>query len=86
LIRSRALERFDDDYEVLYSTIRDENIANGLTVEKLISKFIHNKKILSELERTSPTLTISVPDLPNHLFSAALWNTSTEIHGIAIRL
>jgi hypothetical protein len=57
-----------------------------LLSKNIYQKFVGDKKILSELERSSPTLTISIPELPNNAFNATVWNTSTEIPSIAIRL
>ncbi|MFT7308583.1 MAG: hypothetical protein ACI964_001166 [Spirosomataceae bacterium] len=66
--------------------IKDEELSKNVTVEKSISKYLPNGKILKDLEEAMPTLTISVPVLPEDAFSAEKWNTSTEIPYVAIRL
>lgn len=86
LIKSKALEMFDADYEILFFMIKDEELSKNLTVGKLVSKYLPNSKIMKDLEDFIPTLTISVPVLPEDSFSAEKWNTATELPYIAIRL
>lgn len=86
LIRIRALERFDKDYDVLYGMIADEKLENNVTVNDLILKHISDKKVLKALENDNPTLTILVPELPENSFNAEKWNTATDIPRVAVRL
>lgn len=86
LIRTKALEMFDKDYDVLYGMIAEEKLENNVTVNDLILKHISDKKILKHLENDNPTLTILVPELPENSFNAEKWNTATDIPRVAIRL
>jgi hypothetical protein len=86
IIRTKALEMFDEDYELLYEMIKDERVENNVTVEELISKNITDKKVLKKLDTEYPTLTILVPTLPKDSFSPQKWNTATEIPKVAVRL
>lgn len=72
LIKEQALKMFNNDYEILFELIKDENIG-GLTVREAIIKNLENHQVLTELERDFPTMTILVPELPMDKFSAKLW-------------
>ena len=86
IIRTKALEMFDEDYELLYEMIKDDKVENNLTVEELITKNITDKKELKKLDTEYPTLTILVPTLPKDCFNPQKWNTATEIPKVAVRL
>jgi len=86
LIRTKALEMFNKDYDVLYGMIADEKLENNVTVNELMLKNMADKKTMTDLEKISPTLTILVPELPENSFNAEKWDTSTEIPRVAIRL
>jgi hypothetical protein len=85
LIKNKALEQFNKDYDVLYQFIKNEKVENGLTVRKLLLKHFEDEKILMRIEARCPTLTIFVPKLPEDSFSAELWNTDEQIPAVAIR-
>lgn len=86
LIRTKALEMFNKDYDVLYGMIADEKLENNVTVNELMLKNMADKKTMTDLKKISPTLTILVPELPENSFNAEKWDTSTEIPRVAIRL
>lgn len=86
LLKTKALEMFNEDYEVLYELIEDEPLENGLKVRDLIEKNIGDKKIIQKLKEAYPTLTILVPNLPQNSFNADNWNVNTQIPKVAIRL
>ncbi len=86
LVKNKALERIDEDYDVLYQLIKKERLENGITVRELIAKHLKNKGQLQVIEANLPTLTIFVPDLPKGSFSAQSWNTEKQIPVVGIRL
>lgn len=85
LLRTKALEMIDEDYDVLFALIRDEVLGSKLTVRELLSKHLKNKGRLEQIERAMPTLTIFVPMLPNNSFSAQTWDTENMIPLVAIK-
>lgn len=86
LLKSKALEMMNEDYEVLYEMIEDERLENGTKVKDLIEKHLVDKKLIQRLKEIYPTLTILVPSLPQNSFNAENWNVDTQIPKIAIRL
>lgn len=85
LLRTKALEMIDEDYDVLFALIRDEVLVSKLTVRELLAKHLKNKGRLEQIERALPTLTIFVPMLPNNSFSAQIWDTEKIIPLVAIK-
>ena len=69
VIKNKALEMFNDDYEILYEMLKDEKVENNLTVEDLITKNLTDKKSLKTLDSEYPTLSILVPSLPKDVFN-----------------
>jgi hypothetical protein len=84
LVKNEALKRINYDYDVLYMLIKDEQLGNGESLEKLLLKHM-DAVTLKRIEQEIPTLTIFVPSLPENSFSAETWNTSNEIPDVAIR-
>ena len=84
IIRTRALEKFNKEYDVLYQFIKNEPVENGLTVRQLLLKHFESEEMLTAIERSRPTLTIFVPRLPNETFSAEVWNTEKDIPRVAL--
>jgi hypothetical protein len=85
LIRKRALEMIDEDTDVLFALIRDEQLAGKVTVKDLIEKHLKNKDALTKIENEIPTLTIFVPELPNNSFSAQTWDTEKVIPLVGVK-
>ena len=84
LIKQEALKKFDYDYDVLYSLIKDVKLGNGSTLKSLLANYL-DENFLSIIENEMPTLTIFVPSLPENSFSAKSWNVETEIPDVAFR-
>ena len=84
IIKTKALDKFNKEYDVLYQFIKDEPIEDGLTVRKLLSKHFENEEKLAAIEAKHPTLTIFVPQLPEDCFSAENWNTAEQVPAVAI--
>lgn len=77
LIRLKALEMYDEDNDVLFALIRDEELEPNLTVKELLAKHLKSMGRLNQIEKALPTLTIFVPTLPQGSFSPLTWNTET---------
>ena len=86
LIRTRALEKFNREYDVLYQFIKGELVENGLTVRQLLLTHFESEEVLAYIERNRPTLTIFVPQLPEGSFSAETWNTDEEVPFVALHI
>jgi hypothetical protein len=86
IIKTKALEQFNKEYDVLYQFIKDEPIENGLTVRQLLLTYFESEGALATIERRRPTLTIFVPRLPEDCFSAEIWNTAEEVPAVALHV
>ncbi|MDR0333610.1 MAG: hypothetical protein LBI15_09120 [Dysgonamonadaceae bacterium] len=86
ILKTKALEQFNKEYDVLYQFIKDEPVENGLTVRQLLLTHFENEEMLADIERRRPTLTIFVPQLPEESFSAEIWNTAEEIPAVALHV
>ena len=84
LIKKEALLQFNKEYEVLYQFIKEERVENGLSVRRLLLKYIENEAILASIEANHPTLTIHIPILPERSFSAEIWNAGVQVPAVAI--
>lgn len=85
LIKAKALEMIDEDYDVLFALIRDVRLTDRLSVRSLIGKYLQDKDRLDQIEQAIPTLTIFVPQLPNGSFSAESWNVESTIPRVGIK-
>lgn len=78
LLKNEALKQFDNDYDVLYNSIKSHNISNSETFHDVMAKEIGSLTMLEEIERMLPTLTIYVTDVrwldPNG-FCPENWDT-----------
>ncbi|MFN7258298.1 MAG: hypothetical protein ACK5TU_00245 [Cyclobacteriaceae bacterium] len=83
LVKREALKMFDNDFDVLYYLIKDEQIGDGTSVRSLLQQYFENAEDLTQIENDIPTLTIFVPELPNESFSANLWDTQSEVPHVA---
>lgn len=84
LIKQEALKKFDYDYDVLYSLVKDVKLGDGNTLKSLLGHYL-DEHFLSLIENEMTTLTIFVPPLPENSFSAESWNVETEIPDVAFR-
>ncbi|MFP2905328.1 hypothetical protein ACLESD_09780 [Pyxidicoccus sp. 3LFB2] len=84
LIKTEAMAKFDNDYDVLYHLIKDRPLADGQTVRDLLLGYFENAEQLAAVEREVPLLTIFVPELPNDAFSAVSWDVDTQIPVVGI--
>ncbi len=80
LIKNKSLEMFDNDYDVLYQSIKNETIE-GVKLSEFLKKYDESNK-LPEIESSLPLLTIFVPILPN--FNPEEWDYKNEIPKVAV--
>lgn len=85
LLKKKALEMIDEDYDVLFALIRDEVLVDRITVRELIAKYLKDKERLEQIEQSLPTLTIFVPKLPDNSFSAETWDTERVVPLVAVK-
>ncbi len=86
LIKEEALKMFDNDYDILYHMIKHTQLSDGKTFRDVLLDHYENKDRLSQIESSSPKLTIFVPQLPEDSFSATSWDIENEIPKVAIRM
>ncbi|VAW10369.1 hypothetical protein MNBD_BACTEROID03-1050 [hydrothermal vent metagenome] len=87
-VKERALQQFDNDYDVLYQMVKDEQVGSASFRELLLQSGI-SKEELQTVESEFPLLTIYVPDfsdLPEDPFSAELWNTTSQVPAVALAI
>ncbi|MCQ2187091.1 MAG: hypothetical protein MJY73_01950 [Bacteroidales bacterium] len=75
-LREKALEQFDNDFDIFYPYIKDEVMPNGLSFRENILRYFESEQELSSIEDCLPLLTIYVPDLTwisQDAFSANNW-------------
>lgn len=84
LIKNESLKMFDNDFDILYLVIKDKELNDGMTVRELLIKHLPSDETMTHIEQQIPLLTIFVPELPENTFSAALWNTGTQIPSVAV--
>lgn len=102
LIKKKALEKIDGDYDVLYHAIKNVYVKpiykskeskvksefEGGTLHNFLTGFFENEQELTEFENKLPLLTVFVPELPENSFSAETWDIANpeQIPDVALRL
>ncbi|WP_461532287.1 hypothetical protein [Sinomicrobium sp.] len=86
-LKEEALQMFNNDYDVLYHAVKDEQLADGSTFAALLAEERgEDKEAFAAILEGVPGLTVFVPSLPMDTFSAHNWNTSTQIPWVAVAL
>lgn len=62
-LKDRAIEQFDNDYDVFYPLVRDMEVENERTFREILCSFSENNEDLENIERVLPLLNILIPDL-----------------------
>ncbi len=83
-IQQKALEQFDNDYDVFYPMVKDDLLSNGKSFREVLLNYT-TEDSLSAIEQSLPLLNIYVPELPSG-FNAESWNATEEVPIIAIRV
>lgn len=84
-VKTEALQRRNLDYEVFYPWVKDIVIYDNLTFEDIIRKYDYNNE-LDSIVRTSPLLTILVPDwswVHSECFNPKTWQTESPDVGVS---
>jgi len=82
-VKEEALKKFNNDYDVLYQLVKDNQLENGQTFASALQEYADNPVLFRDLLETLPLLTIFVPELDK--FSAENWNTTDDIPLVAVR-
>ena len=61
-IKDKAIQQFDNDFDVFYPILKNEVVGKGETFRNILLKYTTEEE-LSNIERTLPLLNIYVPDL-----------------------
>lgn len=83
-IKKEALQKIDDDYDVIYHYVKDAKMANGLTFHENIAKYSDDKIMFDQIVEYNKLLTIYVPFISKD-FSAEEWDVEKQIPCVAIR-
>lgn len=62
-LKNRAIEQFDNDYDVFYPLVKNMEVENGKTFKEILYSFCDNKEDLDNIEESLPLLNILIPDL-----------------------
>ena len=79
-LKKKAIERFDNDSDVFYPYVKNEQVSNGLSFRNALLSYTDDIS-LSRIESTLPLLTIYVPDLrwiEEDAFCPEAWDVSSE--------
>lgn len=84
-LKSKALKQFDNDYDVFYPLVKDEQVDNLGTFREVLLNYIPEVD-LSNIEATLPLLNIYVPDLSLFVdVTPENWNTTDQDVPVAIK-
>ncbi len=83
-IKEEALKEIDDDYDVIYTYVKNKEMKNGMTFHENIKQYSHNHDVFEWVIDNNKLLTIYVPFLSG-VFSAPKWNVDNQIPVIAVR-
>lgn len=82
LLKEEALKQFDNDYDVLFSLVKDREVLPGVSLASYLNSLTTTNISFGSLSEIAPMLTIFVPELKE--FSPAKWNTNNEIPAVAV--
>lgn len=80
LIKTEAIKKFDNDYDVLLQYVKDTRLSSGKTLLEAIADYADDKGKLRSIANELPLLTFFVPDY----YSAEKW-TEDDIPIIVVR-
>lgn len=83
-IKEKALNKFDNDYDILLPLVKNEIIDNGKSFKEILSENMPDSVDYDDIEDRNPLLTIFVPTLPENTFSPQNWDISTQIPFVAV--
>lgn len=62
LIRNEALKKFDNDYDVLYQNVKNQEISGLGTFRDVLISYMSSEDVMTTIENLLPSLTIYVSD------------------------
>ncbi len=83
-LRTEALNKFNNDFDILYFLVKDKRVDRKRTFRQIIEVYFEDKSKLALIESKIPLLTIFVPELPENTFSANLWDVSNEAPSVGV--
>jgi hypothetical protein len=84
-LKARALEQFDEDYDVFFHAEKNRKVAGDTTFFELLASYHGSKKDFVDITQSLPKLTILVPELFNEQYynSALTWDTEHFVPKVA---
>lgn len=61
-LKSQALEKFDNGYNVFYSIVKDKMVDGTNTFKDVLASYANNKEELENIEKAVPLLNIHIPE------------------------
>lgn len=80
-LKNEALKRFDNDYDIFYPYVKNQQVAELGTFREVLVKELGSEQMMREIEERLPTLTIYVSDatwFDANGFCAENWDTSEQ--------
>lgn len=78
-LKENSLKKYDGDYDILYSMVRDVALPSGRTFGQILKKYDQSNQADSWIEN-APLLTIFVPDITH--FSAEKWDVASDVPNV----
>ncbi|MVM35650.1 hypothetical protein GO755_36885 [Spirosoma sp. HMF4905] len=84
-LKAKALEQFDEDYDVLFHAQKNQIVTGNTTFFDILASYHSSKQEFIDVTESLPKLTIFVPELLNEKYynSAATWDTEHFIPKVA---
>lgn len=82
-LKNQSLKMFDNDYDVLYELVKDEEVSKGKTFEEVLKSYASSEILFTNVVNEEPRLTMYVPEMEK--WDANKWNSQNEIPLIAVR-
>ena len=64
-LKSQALEKFDNGYNVFYSIVKNKKIDNTSSFKDVLISYANNEEELDNIEKAAPLLNIHLPEIAN---------------------
>lgn len=62
-LKSQALEKFDNGYNVFYSLVKDKKVDESQSLKEILESYAKDNKELSDIEAAVPLLNIHLPEI-----------------------
>lgn len=82
-IKEKALQRFDNDFNVFYHMVKNNIVSNDKTFRDVLMGYCEDPIAFAAVEESLPLLNIHIPDLKSFWeFNAYLWDISDNEVGV----